>query len=134
VPGGLRLLLSPHVLRWLAAAGASGAFVAGISAQAIGGHGSAPTPSTDRVRAAISDLSPVPPAPDTPALRGVTVPALSGAPRPQRHRSTPVATPAPPVLVAATPTPAPTQAPVISAPPTVKPASPTRGPNFDSTG
>jgi hypothetical protein len=141
--------ISPYALRWLAAAGAAGAFVVGISAQAVRGHATPPAGAGgDGVGAAISDLGPASAPPGAPGLLAVSLPSMISPPKPRHHRVVPAATPAP-VLVAATPVPsatpvpAATPAPVVSAPPVVttpppppapKPSAPAKGPSFDSSG
>jgi hypothetical protein len=132
----------------MAAAGAAGAFVVGISAQAVRGHvtPAAADGSAAAVRAAVSDITTVNPPSGAPSLRAVTIPSMRNAPRPPKPAKP--STPAAPVLVAATPTPAPAApapapaapAPVVAPapPPPVKapskPSTPARGPGFDSSG
>jgi hypothetical protein len=132
----------------MAAAGAAGAFVAGISAQAVRGHGTPAGAETSSaaVRAAISDTSTVRPPSGAPSLRAVALPGLRAAPKPPKPRKAPPAAPHPSALVAATSppaaTPVPTPARVVAAPPAPapavkapsKPSTPARGPGFDSSG
>jgi hypothetical protein len=137
--------ISPHALRWIAAAGAAATFVTGISAQAMRGHGGTPAATGDGVRATISDLGPVTASRAAPGLRPVTVPALRSGRKPPRQRSAPPAAPAAPVLTVATRAlaTAPARATgntrrvpaAVPAPkPQAKPPATTPGPSFDSSG
>jgi 2-oxoglutarate dehydrogenase E2 component (dihydrolipoamide succinyltransferase) len=145
--------ISHATLRWIAAAGAAGAFVATLSVQTV--RGDTPVTATPRagIESAISDSTPGSVSTGDGRLVAVSVPALRLPPRPAHKAHRRAAPPAPasaPQLVdapVATPTPAPAPAPaappapvvqpVVTAPPPPappKPKPPSRGPGFDSSG
>jgi translation initiation factor IF-2 len=123
-------------VRWLALAGTGGAFVLGLSAQAVRGGDGTGAPQPAVARATIAADAAAPPS-GAPALRRVSLPALKTAPRRPAAPPAPAPAPAPaPTSVRVTapaPAPAPASAPV--APPQPPPASkPDKGPAFDSSG
>lgn len=122
-------------IRWLAAAGAAGAFVTGLSVRATS-HVATPS-SAARVQEAVSDSVATVPA-SAHTLRVVALPPLKLPKPPPRRRLAPATppqapAPPPPTLVSAPAAPV-VVAPRPASPPPSTPSPAARGPVFDSSG
>lgn len=127
--------ITSAAVRWLAVAGAAGAFVTGLSVRATSGDDTARS-SHHRVQAAVSDSVAAVPV-TVRKLRVVAVPGLK-LPKPKKPATpatppTPIAPATPPPTLVTSPAPAPP--PAAPAPrPAPQPSAPERGPVFDSSG